>query len=131
LKQYDIPIDSFIDKHQQFDVYDVLKEYHIHLKAQGLQRSTITSRIHAAKVFLEFNGIPISSTVFRLRVRAPTRRRVELEPLSKNDVRKIILGCQNTRLQTYVMTLAATGMREMKHYQLGIKTLIGRIARYL
>jgi integrase len=88
-----------------------LKEYHIYLKEQGLQRSTIGNRIHAAKTFLEYYDIPFSNTIFRLKVRAPTRRRVELEPLSKDVVRKIILACQDIRLQTYALTLAATGMR--------------------
>jgi integrase len=113
IQKYNMPLDSFIGavKKEEYDIYEILKEYHIRLKAQGLQRSTIGNRIHAAKIFLEYYGIPISSTVFRLKVRAPTRRLVELEALSKDVVRKIILACQDTRLQTYVLLLAATGTR--------------------
>jgi len=110
LKQYDIGIDSFIVS-PQFDVYKVLADYHAHLKSDGLQKNTIATRIRTAKIFLEYNDIAISSTKFRLKVRAPKQKYVELKALPKDTVRKIILACQNTRLQTYVLTLSATGMR--------------------
>lgn len=111
LKQYNIDIHSFIGKIGQFDVYKVLAEYHAYLKADGLQKNTIATRIRTAKIFLEYNDVPISSTKFRLKVRAPKQKFVELAALPKETVRKIILACENLRLQTYVLTLAATGMR--------------------
>src|SRR5207245_8419659 len=108
-KQYNIGIDSFIVS-PQFDVYKVLADYHAYLKADGLQKNTIATRIRTAKIFLEYNDIPISSTKFRLKVRAPKQKYVELNALPKDMVRKVLLACQHIRLQTYVLTLADTGM---------------------
>jgi integrase len=108
-KKYKTPIDHFFKK--KFDVYEVLSGYHFYLRENGLQKSTISSKIATAKLFLEYNGILISNSMFRLRVRAPKQQHTEKEALNKDLVRKIILACQDRRLQAYVLLLAATGMR--------------------
>jgi integrase len=108
-EKYNTPIDSFFN--QKFDVYEVLSAYHFYLREHGLQKSTISSKIATAKLFLEYNGILISNSIFRLRVRAPKQQHTEKEALSKDLVRKIILACQDRRLQAYVLLLAATGLR--------------------
>jgi len=110
LKQkYGIGIDSFFDS--KFNVYEVLGGYHAYLREKGLAKSTISSRIATAKTFLEFNDVPISNTIFRLKVRPPKRHKPDKTPLTKEDVRNIILACKDTRLQTYVLFLATTGCR--------------------
>jgi integrase len=115
-KQYNIPIDSFIvkAKEQAIDLYKIIGEYRIQLKQeQHLEDQTIGSRVGTVKHFLEYNDVPINNTQFRLKVKAPKRRQrtKNLKALDHALVRKIILACQDTRLQTYVLLLAATGMR--------------------
>ena len=115
-KQYNIPIDSFIvkAKQQYIDLYKIIGEYRIQLKqVQGLENQTIGSRVGTVKHFLEYNDVPINNTQFRLKVKAPKRRQrtKNLKALDHALVRKIVLACQDTRLQTYVLLLAATGMR--------------------
>jgi integrase len=115
-KQYNIAIDSFIvqAKQQSIDLYKIIGEYRIQLKqVQGLENQTIGSRVGTVKHFLEYNDVPINNTQFRLKVKAPKRRQrtKNLKALDHALVRKIILACQDTRLQTYVLLLAATGMR--------------------
>jgi len=115
-KQYNIPIDSFIvkAKEQAIDLYKIIGEYRIQLKQQQhLEDQTIGSRVGTVKHFLEYNDVPINNTQFRLKVKAPKRRQRTkgLKALDHALVRKIILACQDTRLQTYVLLLAATGMR--------------------
>jgi len=115
-KQYNIPIDSFIAsaKTNKIDLYKVIGEYRIQLKQeQHLEDQTIGSRVGTVKHFLEYNDVPINNTQFRLKVKAPKRRQRTkgLKALDHALVRKIILACQDTRLQTYVLLLASTGMR--------------------
>jgi integrase len=107
---YNIDIDSFFDS--KYDIYDVVGRYHLYLKEGGLSPSTISTKISTVKTFLEYNDVYISNTVFRLKVRAPRHtKHVELQALSKEMVRKILLEIQDLRLQSYVLLLAATGMR--------------------
>jgi integrase len=44
-------------------------------------------------------------------VRLPKAIRREKEPLSKEDIVTILNACSNPRFKTYIMLLAATGMR--------------------
>ncbi|MGB7954220.1 MAG: tyrosine-type recombinase/integrase [Candidatus Nitrosopolaris sp.] len=111
-QKYKISIDVYIQSYKQFDVYDVLFEYHLFLSKLNLQPSTIASRLRTAKTFLEFHDIPIVESKFRIKVRTPKNSaNEEITALTKPLVNKIIIGCQTPRLHTYVLTLAATGAR--------------------
>jgi integrase len=115
LEKYAISTDEFLASFKgsstsRFDVYDVLSEYRISLRS-SLQKNTIASRIMTVRHFLELNDVPISSTKWRLKVKPLKAEQADKTPLSKDDVRKIILGCQSHRLRTFVQTIAATGMR--------------------
>jgi integrase len=122
-KRYNIPIDSFFESSNKFDVYDVMSNYHTYLKQAGLHKSTIAGRIATAKTFLEYNDIPISNTIFKLKVRPPKRQKPDKQALSKADVRNIILACKDTRLQTYVLLLASTGMRATEALSIRFKDI--------
>jgi integrase len=108
-------IEQFFDKlaTKELDVYDTMTDFHFYLKDQGLKPASIACKLSTVKTFLEFNDVPINNSKFRLRVRTPKRvRNTEIQALSKELVRKIILEIKhNMRLQTYVLLLAATGMR--------------------
>src|SRR2546427_10342065 len=58
-QKYNISIDEYLKSYKDFDVYDVLFEYHLFLSKLNLQKSTIASRLRTAKTFLEFHDIPI------------------------------------------------------------------------
>jgi integrase len=113
LKQkYNISIDEYLKSYKQFDVYDILSAYHVYLKQTRLNRNTISARLRTAKTFLEYYDIPIIESQFRIKVRAPKQKVTErFQALTKKLVNKIIIGCQSPRLHTYVLCLAATGMR--------------------
>lgn len=116
IDKYNIDIANLITsvKHQKLDVYDVLAEYRMLLQSQHFAKSTIINRVCGAKVFLEYNDISISNIKYKLKVRPGTRRKVELQAIAKEDVRKILLGCQDPRLLTYCLLLASTGMRAVE-----------------
>lgn len=125
--KFHVTIDESVNDQKtskQLDLYSVLAEYHIYLKTTNIAKNTIAGNIMTCKKFLEYHNIPISNIQFRLKVRAKKQKLVEIDPLSKQLVRKIIPGCQTPRLQAYVIMLAATGMRAIAAYQFVIKILI-------
>src|SRR5205809_283068 len=88
--KYKVTIDEFVASFKgnsnQFDVYDVLAEYRISLRST-LQQNTVASRIMTVRHFLEYNYVPISNTIFRMKVKPPRREQVDKTALSKDDVR--------------------------------------------
>jgi integrase len=63
------------------------------------------------KNFLEYHDVDIIPRKFKLKVKLPKVVMKKKEALSKEDVIDILNICDNIRLRTYVMVLAATGMR--------------------
>jgi integrase len=111
-EKYNITIDEYLKSYKDYDVYSVLSAYHVYLKQTRLQRNTISARLRTVKVFLEFHNITIIESQFRIKVRTPRQKKTKhFQALEKKLVNKIIIACQSPRLHTYVLTLAATGMR--------------------
>jgi integrase len=118
-KTYGINIDSLVikilhggnhNKKTTLDPYDVLSKYTASLIGT-IAPTTIKHRLLTIKNFFEYCDIEISPRKFRLKVRLPKTIRKEKEPLSKEDIVLILNACSTIRLKTYVMLLAATGMR--------------------
>jgi integrase len=118
-KTYGLNIDSLVekilysgnlDKNRTFDPYDVLSKYTASLIGT-IAPTTVKHRLLTVKNFFEYCDIEISPRKFRLKVRLPKSIRKEKEPLSKEDIVGILNACSTIRLKTYVMLLAATGMR--------------------
>jgi integrase len=55
--------------------------------------------------------VDISPRKFKLKVKMPKVIRQSKEALSKEDISDILNACSDIKLKTYVMLLAATGMR--------------------
>lgn len=118
-KTYGFNIDSLLNKilhcgnddnKTTFDPYDVLSKYTASLIGT-IAPTTVKHRLLTIKNFFEYCDIEISPRKFRLKVRLPKSIKKEKEPLSKEDIVGILNACSNIRLKTYVMLLAATGMR--------------------
>jgi integrase len=97
-------------KKTNIDPYDVLSRYTAFL-VRTIAPVTIKHRVLTTKNFFEYCDIEISPRKFSLKVRLPKPVRKEKEPLNKEDIVTILNACSNVRLKTYVMLLAATGMR--------------------
>jgi integrase len=103
-------------KAKQKDPYDVLTGFVTFLKNTKLDKELMTERVlryrvKAIRHFLEAHDVDISSTKFRSRVKMPRVVEEDKQGVEKDVVRKIIKACDNVRLQTYVLFLAATGWR--------------------
>lgn len=123
---YKITVNTLIDQIKQGlrNVYDILSQYGGYLKtSNNIANLTLKQRIITVKNFLEYYDVDISPRKFKLKVKLPKVIRRSKEALSKEDIIDILNTCSDIRLKTYVMLLAATGMRAVEALSIRIKDL--------
>jgi integrase len=92
--------------------YDILNEYVEYLQTNNtLNPKSLKDYLSKAKNVPQFNDVDINEYKFRMKVKLPRKTRKHKAPLSKETIVKILNTCDNLRLKTYLLTLAATGMR--------------------
>jgi integrase len=110
-------------KKATLDQYSVLNGYAAYLRNCNITTSTLKQRVITVKNFLEYCDVDITPRKFKLKVKLPKVVRKKKEALSKEDTIDILNICDNIRLRTYVMLLAATGMRAVEALSIRIKDL--------
>ena len=109
-------------KAKDLDVYNHLNGFVSFLLKKGsLAPRTIGFSVKAIKNFLSVCDIEINDRKFRLKVKLPKAVKTEKEALNKADVIKIISGCEDIRLKTFVNFLASTGMRSTESLMLRLQ----------
>jgi integrase len=113
-KEYVLTVDNLLKKIMEgsADPYDILSNYVLYLQeTNSISTLTLKQRVVTAKNFLEYYDVDISPRKFKLKVKLPKVIKKEKEALSKQDIIEILNACSEIRLRTYVLFLAATGMR--------------------
>ncbi|HEY6885418.1 MAG TPA: site-specific integrase, partial [Nitrososphaeraceae archaeon] len=106
------------------DPYEILSDYVSYLQTNyNISTLTLKHRVITVKNFLEYYDIDISPRKFKLKVKLPKTVKKNKEALSKEDITDILNACSDIRLKTYVMLLAATGMRATEALSIRIKDL--------
>ena len=82
----------------------------------NLSSVTFRDKIITVKTFFEYNDIEISPRKFKLKVKFP-----KTVLRHKEDIIKILNGCSDLRLKTYVMLLASTGLRATEALSIRLK----------
>jgi Phage integrase family len=124
--KYHTNIDSMIKqiKEGHEDPYKVLSSYVAYLQVnRHLSSLTLKQELVTAKNLLEYYDIDISPRKFKIKVKLPKTVRKNKEALSKEDIVNILNSCSDIRLKTYVMLLAATGMRATEALSIRIKDI--------
>ncbi|MGC1132919.1 MAG: site-specific integrase [Nitrososphaeraceae archaeon] len=102
----------------------VLNKYAAYiLNSNNVSNLTLKQWIVTVKNFLEYHDVDISPRKFKMKVKLPKVVRKKKEALSKEDVSDILNTCSDIRLKTYVMVLAATGMRAVEALSVRIADL--------
>ena len=125
-KEYDgITIEILVEKIKDgtIDTYNILSRYSADQKNCNISATTIKQRVVTIKNFFEYHDIEISPRKFKLKVRLPKSVRKNKEALSKEDIADILNHCSDIKLKTYVMLLAATGMRASEALHIRIKDI--------
>ena len=125
-ENYGISLQEMIHKinNSEYNIYDIFNDYCLYLKNNSnLSNSAFRDKIITAKTFLEFNDIEINPKKFKLKVRYPKAVIRHKEAIDKEDIIKILNGCSDLRLKTYVMLLASTGLRATEALSIRVKDL--------
>ena len=125
-EQCKINVDNLIQKlkNGDYDPYDILNNFCLFLQNNyNLSSITFRDKIVTVKTFLEYNDIEISPRKFKLKVRFPKTVLRHKEAIDKEDIIKILNGCSDLRLKTYVMLLASTGLRATEALSIRIRDL--------
>lgn len=107
-------------------VYTVINGYVKHLiDNHSLSNRSLSHFVNTAKDFLEYCDIEISQRKFANKVTLPRINDREIEGLSKEQIIKILYGCNDRggRLRTYVLFLASSGCRPNEPLTLKLKDL--------
>jgi integrase len=114
MMEYKLTLDDLIKKIKEglHDPYDILCNYIAYIQASSnISALTLKQRLTIAKNFLEYFDVDISPRKFQLKVKLPKVVRKDIQALTKEVITNILNACSEIRLKTYVMLLAATGMR--------------------
>ncbi|MDQ4050978.1 MAG: tyrosine-type recombinase/integrase, partial [Thermoproteota archaeon] len=79
-----------------------------------LASSSIANYIYVVRSYLQYHDIDINLSKFKRRVRLPKVPREDERPIDTNDIRNILLACNNRRLKGYILVLASGGMRAIE-----------------
>jgi len=120
-----LTIDGLVNKIKEgtAEPYSVLSRYSAYLRCRNIGTSTIKQRVVTVKNFFEYCDIDVSPRKFKIKVRLPKTVKRNKEAISKEDVTEIINQCSDIRLKTYVMLLAATGMRAVEALCIRVKDI--------
>ena len=123
--KYSLNIDDVISKikKKKEDPYSILTDYARYLGDRNISTSTLKQRVVTVKNFLEYNDIDITPRRFKLKVKLSRTIKKNKEALSKEDIIEILNATSDIRIKTYVMLLAATGMRAGEALSIRIKDL--------
>jgi integrase len=75
----------------------------------SIRLSIPTIRLHVAAIrsYLAYHDIDVLPSKFKRKVRMPKLYREDEEPIDAEDIRKILLACNNRRLKSYLLVLAS------------------------
>lgn len=107
-KQYNTTVDNLVNQIREGSQvpYDVLSGFISYLQNNNnISSLTLKQWVVTAKNFLEYHDIDISPRRFKLKVKLPKVVKKEKEAIN---------SCSDIRLKTYVMLLAASGLRALE-----------------
>jgi integrase len=95
-----------------YELLDRFVSYLVRLPRQPpIAPTSIALYIYAVRSYLQYHDIDINPSKFRRRVRLPKVPREDERPIDDNEIRNILLACNNRRLKAYILVLASGGMR--------------------
>lgn len=113
-------VDSIVDSltTNDINVYTLLDNFVSYLRGNGesskLSANSIALYVAAVRSYLAYNDTDIVPAKFKRRVKLPKNHREDEQPIDSEDIRRILLSCNNRRLKAYLLVLASGGFRAME-----------------
>jgi integrase len=97
----------------EIDIYVVFEQFisYILTDCAHLSPKSIKLYVMGVRSYLAYHDIEIMPSKFRRKVRMPKLYREDEQPIDAEDIRKILLSCNNRRLKSYLLVLASGAMR--------------------
>ena len=109
----------------EINVYEMLDNFISYLLSKNSNLTPTSLKLYVASIrsYLAYYDIDVIPSKFRRKVKMPKVYREDEEPLDVNDVRTILLSCNNRRLKTYLLILASGGLRAIEALAIRIKDI--------
>jgi integrase len=95
---------------EEENVYLILNRFIVYQRSLFSSAATIKLNLEAVKSYLGYHDVNIIPAKYKRQVTVPKLAQEEETAIDVNDVRKILLTCNNRRLKTYLLILASGGM---------------------
>ncbi|HKG86744.1 MAG TPA: site-specific integrase [Nitrososphaeraceae archaeon] len=107
------------------NVYELLDSFVSYILATKpeITPNSISLYLTAIRSYFAFYDIDVIPSKFRRKVKVPKLYREDEEPIDVNDIRKILLNCNNRRLKSYLLVLASGGMRPVEGTAIRLKDI--------
>jgi integrase/gas vesicle protein len=91
------------------------------LGSTGLSVSSIRYYVGALRSHLAYHDLDVIPSKFKRKVKMPKLYREHEQPIDAEDIRKILLACNNRRLKSYLVVLASGDMRAVEALAIRVK----------
>jgi integrase len=112
----------FMNRINVYELFDTLISYILATKPEITPKS-LSLYISALKSYFAYYDIDVIPSKFRRKVKMPKLYREDEEAIDTEDIRKIILSCNNRRLKVYLLVLASGAMRAVEALAIRLKDI--------
>jgi integrase len=105
----------------EINLYELFDAFIDFLGSTGLSVSSIRFYVGALRSYLAYHDLDVIPSKFKRKVRMPKLYREDEQPIDAEDIRKILLACNNRRLKSYLLVLASGGMRAVEALAIRVK----------
>ena len=105
----------------EINLYELFEAFIDFLGSTGLSVPSIRFYVTALRSYFAYHDLDVIPSKFKRKVRMPKLYREDEQPIDSDDIRKILLACNNRRLKSYLLVLASGGMRAVEALAIRIK----------
>ena len=95
----------------EINLYQLFDGFVAFLLSSGLSIPSIRLYVAAMRSYFAYHDIDVIPSKFKRKVRMPKLYREDEQPIDAEDIRKILLSCNNRRMKAYLLVLASGAMR--------------------
>lgn len=99
---------------REINLYELLDAFVSFLSSLNLLAPSIKLYMAGLRSYLAYYDIDVVPSKFKRKVKMPKAYREDDEALDVQDIRNVLLVCNNRRLKTYILVLASGGFRAVE-----------------
>jgi integrase len=108
---------------QKVDLYKLFDGFVAFLLSHKLSVSSIKLYVVALRSYFAYYDIDVVPSKFKRKVKMPKAYREDEEALDVQDIRSVLLACNNRRLKAYILVLASGGFRAVEALAIRLKDI--------